>query len=250
MRENGLPSCSFFCRFEGVLELIAIQASTAILIFANSGRKDSRKKGIPGAESLFDALTRQTVRTAQSTGLPIFLITDNLQEGNTFADRFTHAVAGIFSKGFEAVIALGNDTPSLNSGLLRETITAMGRGEQILGPSKDGGCYLLGLQASAFDPLAFRNLSWQTRALFASLKKFMERGEGPVRLLKPLSDLDSRDDIPGILMELGRKRPVLRTLLNSLRAMPSPLPTHPVQPIAAGRQSIPLNKGSPFFAPH
>ena len=175
------------------------------------------------------------------------MITEELQRGDSFGSRLSHAIECIFSKGFNALIALGNDTPSLDSLLLQKAAESVLNGEQVLGPSKDGGCYLLGLQAASYNRDAFLSLPWQKTGLLVSLTNYLKQGQQQAMLLKPLSDLDGEADICDILRELGRRLPLMRAILRSFQKTQGPRPTQAVPAGGPGLYRIPFNKGSPVI---
>lgn len=90
----------------------------------------------PGAEGALQALTP-----------PRFQMWP--QEGEGLAHRLIHAFAHLFAQGYARVVAIGADSPTLPLaylerafGLLRAPYNGL-----VLGPSEDGGYYLIGLKA-------------------------------------------------------------------------------------------------------
>ena len=90
-----------------------IQHKTAILVFANSSQEEISHKAIPKSGLLFDMLTQRTLKTVKKTKLPYFHLTEEHQVGDSFGERFTNAIQMVFTKGFEQIITIGNDTPQL-----------------------------------------------------------------------------------------------------------------------------------------
>ena len=124
--------------------------NTAILIFANSALEDASRKAIRSSENLFATLTEQTLKIAKASNLPYFHFTENQQIGNSFGERFTNAIKTVYAQGFDNVITIGNDTPNLTTALLNRAANRLQTEKFILGPSTDGGFYLMGLHKSHF----------------------------------------------------------------------------------------------------
>lgn len=171
----------------------------AILIFANSSENDEMRKRIPNSRLLFTTLTDDIIRKVEKTNLPFFLYDEKVQVGNNFGTRFTAAIESVFSKGFDAVITVGNDTPNLSVKLLKETHQNLRQGKITIGPSADGGVYLLGLIKNKFNPALFKQLPWQRRNLSTELFKLLQFSENVIHQLHRLRDIDGISDIKCLL---------------------------------------------------
>ncbi len=175
-----------------------MNTKTAILIFANSAEKDAQLKSF-SSKALFNALTTETIKTVEKTGLTYFHFSEKEQTGFSFGARFTNAIQNIFNKGFEHVITIGNDTPHLKAKHLLKTANQLTKNNIVLGPSKDGGFYLMGIKKSHFNAKTFQKLPWQTTALKSTVLKWLTIQKIEVKLLETLSDIDSVADIKEIL---------------------------------------------------
>lgn len=218
----------------------------AILVFANSAEKDATLKPLQ-SPVLFKTLNRDVINSVEKIGLPYFHYTEAEQTGNTFGERFTNAIHSVFSKGFDAVIAIGNDTPHLKAKHLIKTAEKLKAHHCVLGPSKDGGFYLMGLNKSHFNAEAFLKLPWQTKHLNRSVAKVLQYNNTSTYFLEQLVDIDSKEDIQYLLNRYNRFSKVLRTLLIRLMDYPKVYfddHTIALKPIVI---SNPHNKGSPFL---
>ena len=128
------------------------------------------------------------------------------QKGTSFAQRFVNAISEIFAKGYENVITIGNDSPQLNSSHIIASLKQLEKNNFVLGPSADGGFYLMGLHRSLFNRDAFLELPWQNSALSRSLKDLISASSKSVVTLSTLHDIDSTDD--------------LKTLSNFIKELP------------------------------
>jgi len=172
---------------------------TAILIFANSAIAETRhKKGVSNL-ALFHELTEQTIRTAESSGLPFFHFTEKEQQGASFGERFSNAIQAIYDKGYKNVITIGNDSPQLKASHIIEAERQLQLGKTVLGPSSDGGFYLMGLHRSNFDPTLFLRLPWQRFGLFNKISQLFESFDSHIYRLPVLHDIDTKKDITTLL---------------------------------------------------
>ncbi len=173
----------------------SILHKTAVLVFAASGKEDCNKKSIFQSEKLFSDFTRSTLRTVEKTGIPYFHLGENEQEGTSFAQRFTNAIQFVFDEGFEYVISVGNDTPELKSRHILLALEHLKVNGAVLGPSTDGGFYLMGIRKSDFIPEEFLQLPWQSRHILKAVQHLMSVKCRQIFLLERLMDIDNIDDL-------------------------------------------------------
>lgn len=168
--------------------------TTAILVFAHSSTHELGYKPMVKGEQIFEALTQRTLKIVRKTGLPYFHFTETQQRGSSFKERFVNALNVVFEKGYENVITLGNDTPQLSTADLNYAHEQLKANKIVLGPSADGGIYLMGMHRSNFDPVEFLELPWQSAQLGKALLQIVSRQKNVV-LLKTLFDLDNHKDL-------------------------------------------------------
>jgi rSAM/selenodomain-associated transferase 1 len=89
-------------------------------------------------------------------------------------------------------IAIGGDCPSLTADLLREAAAVVGRGEIVLGPTHDGGYYLLGGPTPL--PDLFAAMPWSTEHVLAETRARLARIGATWRELPELRDVDTAAD--------------------------------------------------------
>lgn len=92
------------------------------------------------------------------------------QEGETLGDRMRNAFSWGFLQGFQKVVLIGSDAPTLPVAFIQEAFDRLKETALVLGPSVDGGYYLIG----ARPPLAdlFSGIPWGgDRVLTSTLRK-------------------------------------------------------------------------------
>jgi len=172
-----------------------MNSNTAILVFVNSAQEELLHKPISGGEKLFNELTQRTIAITRNSGLPFFIYTEKNQIGDTFAERFVNAIQTTYDLGFENVITIGNDTPHLTKKHLLESVTHLQNNKFVLGPSADGGFYLMGLHKSQFNPSTFLKLPWQSKDLAKNVSLLIKTAKIQVEQLEVLYDIDTVDDL-------------------------------------------------------
>jgi hypothetical protein len=120
--------------------------------------------------------------------------------GQRMAAAFAHA----FGQGARRVAIIGTDVPWVSRATVVEAFSAVDGDDVAIGPARDGGYYLLALKEPR--PALFEKIAWSTASVLSGT---LARAEGlglRVRLLKPLTDLDTIADLRA---EWTRLRPLL-----------------------------------------
>jgi len=226
-----------------------MEHQTAILLFANSSAEEIRNKPLLKSAGLFDELNRLTLSTVKKTGIPFYHYSEKEQQGAGFGERFTNAIAAVFELGYDQVIAIGNDSPQLTSITIEKAAEAISRDRFVMGPSLDGGFYLLGLHKEHFNRQAYLALAWQTKKLRTELLELLSQKAVHAYSLPPLRDLDTRQDLL-LCSKQGQLLPSRLYGLIQLLLSAGNQFIHYLRPRALSISlDTPLNKGSPFI-PH
>ena len=113
----------------------------------------------------------------------------------------------LLQAGHEGVIFMNSDSPSLPGVLIEEAINALRAdgNRVVLGPSLDGGYYLIGLKG--FHPALFRNMAWSTPAVFTeTCARAAEMGL-PMHVLHEWYDVDEAQDFHRLKAECAGQPP-------------------------------------------
>ena len=170
---------------------------TAILLFSQGARSSAIQKPIlvdsQSNEQLFELLINQARKLAQQSGIPLVEVPE--QHGDSFGSRLKSAYQEVFDQGYNSVIALGDDCIGLQKTDLLQAQNLLSQGQAAIGPSNDGGTWLLGLTRTQFEQLDWEELPWCSDGLFdALLHALQSAGEMPERFLERKSDLDEASD--------------------------------------------------------
>ena len=197
---------------------------TALLLFTRTPDEEARHKRLaPGSSfrknrRLAHTLIAHARRISNQTGLPVFVIDSDVQRGSTFGERLTHAFADIYKKGFDRVIAIGNDTLSLTSSDLLSAAFLLQNYDAVVGPTQSGGSYLIGLHRSAFLESLFCDLPWETDRLYDDLINYLDRNSTSVWHLATRSDANTSDELLEAVNGLSKASSLYRTLRSLLHS--------------------------------
>lgn len=169
--------------------------NTAVLLFSRSATSEAKAKplarGSRASESVAAFAIDSITKLAQKTELPVFKITEMQQRGDHFGERFANAFEDVFQQGFDHVIAIGNDCLTITSHDILSAAAYLQSHPCILGPSKDGGAYLIGIQKNVFRKQAFQDIQWQSATTFGSLIDYLQQQQQATILLEEKSDIDT-----------------------------------------------------------
>lgn len=116
-----------------------------------------------------------------------------LQKGNDLGERMQHAFEMAFKEGYEKVVIVGSDLFDLKSAHIENAFKALENHNLAIGPSLDGGYYLLGMKV--LHSAVFKNKQWGTDSVLETTLKNLEQEN--VKLLEALNDIDTFEDLQG-----------------------------------------------------
>lgn len=175
-----------------------MNSKTAILLFNRSAYEEAEAKEYFSqvkkrkAIQLCQELRKNSLKICKQGGLPIINFNSKLQKGTNFGEKITHAIQATFQEGYENLIVIGIDSPGLNYRHIKRARQILEETQStILGPSFDGGVYLIGINKSNFNPQEFIELAWQSDKLQESWAKIQTE----IVWLKTLRDIDKASDL-------------------------------------------------------
>lgn len=119
------------------------------------------------------------------------------QADGDLGDRLREAFKGIFGDGFERAAILGADSPTLPAELIRSGLAAVRDRDVALGPTEDGGYYLVAVRRIAWPRAVelFREIPWSTGAVFQETLERADAAGLTTRILDGWYDIDRPEDL-------------------------------------------------------
>ena len=114
------------------------------------------------------------------------------QEGETLGDRMMQAFHYVFQAGYKKAVIIGSDCPSLSPTIIDEAFERLGNDDVVIGPSTDGGYYLLGM--SKLIPELFQHKNWSTDTVLEYTIKDTVALKKQCSFLIELTDIDTIED--------------------------------------------------------
>src|SRR5256886_131379 len=112
------------------------------------------------------------------------------QRGETLGERLVNAATDLLSNGFDAVCLINSDSPTLPCEILKTAASLLAQdGDRVvLGPSEDGGYYLIGLKHPHHE--LFERIAWSTADVLAHTIERAAEINLPVEFLPTWYDVD------------------------------------------------------------
>jgi rSAM/selenodomain-associated transferase 1 len=170
--------------FEIYLDLLSITDeetrpfSSSLYLFVTSSVENS-------VEKMQSTLQQQDLFTDPKTKFVI-------QQGENLGQRMIAAFKKLF-KNHQSVVLIGCDLPDLTSALISSAFDALQSNDVVIGPSCDGGYYLIGLNKET--PDLFKEVSWSTEKVLNQTLEKAKRLLLKVQLLDQLRDIDTLEDL-------------------------------------------------------
>lgn len=116
-----------------------------------------------------------------------------IQIGTDLGQRMSNAFAEVFKNNFEKVLIIGTDIPDISSTLINQAFFELEKNDIVVGPSTDGGYYLLGIKK--FHPDLFNNIPWSSEEVLNKTLNIINQQDLKFSLLPKLMDIDTEEDL-------------------------------------------------------
>lgn len=128
------------------------------------------------------------------------------QRGDGFGDRLIFAAEDLFWCGFDSVCLIDSDSPTVPAVDYAEAVDLLSKPHDrvVLGPSDDGGYYLIGLKRNHRE--LFEGIDWSTERVFEQTRKRANELNLEVALLPNGYDVDDRASLERLSAELLGER--------------------------------------------
>lgn len=116
-----------------------------------------------------------------------------LQQGENLGSRMSRAFQKGFEDEFEKVLIIGSDCPGISKHIIEDGFKRLEQNEVVIGPSEDGGYYLIG--SKQFTPEIFGEIPWSTENVYPETIRILKENKLCYSLLPTLNDIDTEEDL-------------------------------------------------------
>ena len=115
----------------------------------------------------------------------------NAQKGTDLGERMQQAFQWGFSQGYKNLILIGTDLWEIETPLISLAFKQLQTHDCVIGPSTDGGYYLLGKKENI--PAVFQNKAWSTASVLTNTLADLQ--DHQVALLPEKTDIDTYKEV-------------------------------------------------------
>ena len=120
------------------------------------------------------------------------------QIGADLGERLAAATQWATEQGYTKILLVGSDSPTLPISYISKAFTLLDSRNIVIGPSTDGGYYLIGFSARNIAmtvPLVFEEIAWSTADVFQQTVASIHSLKATFGLLPPWYDIDTAEDL-------------------------------------------------------
>ena len=140
------------------------------------------------------------------------------QDSGDLGERMYLSFRKAFHKGCRRVVLLGTDIPQLRTEMLEEAFDAFMENDLVIGPSSDGGYWLMGLNRPVN---LFQGLNWGSKTVFEKTITLAKRQNLKFHRLETLSDIDTIEDVMRWRPDELDRKPYLSIIIPALNEGPN-----------------------------
>ncbi|PCH64872.1 MAG: glycosyltransferase [Bacteroidetes bacterium] len=124
-----------------------------------------------------------------------------LQNGEDLGERMLNAFTFAFAVGYKRVVIIGSDCIQLTPKIINEAFEMINTNDVVIGPAKDGGYYLLGMNKLYLE--LFHNKIWSSENVLLDTLIDLKKMNVSYKLLETLSDVDREEDLGELKKLIG-----------------------------------------------
>jgi uncharacterized protein len=120
------------------------------------------------------------------------------QDSGDLGRRMKRSLEDAFGAGATTAVIIGTDIPDITEGIIQKAFDVLQQKNMALGPAKDGGYYLIGLQKNSLTkaiPDLFSGINWGAGDVLEKTIKIATHSGLSFTLLDVLQDIDHPEDL-------------------------------------------------------
>lgn len=135
------------------------------------------------------------------------------QSGSGLGERMRNAIFDAFDQGCRSVVLVGTDIPHMTPDHLEDAFDALIGSDVVLGPSKDGGYWLVGLRHKVD---IFQGIQWGSANVLDQTLAVAKKHGLSVNCIQTLNDMDTEADLKEDMPLQEWQRPYLSVIIPTL----------------------------------
>lgn len=150
----------------------------------------------------------------------------NQGEGD-LGDRLKRVLAKLSAQGFDEIVVIGSDSPTLPPDRIDAAFDQLAESKLVLGPSLDGGYYLIGFSGAL--PEVFDDINWGTETVFEETVRCAEKNGDSCAILPYWYDVDTMQELRFLAIHLeGLPRKLNRETREAIECLKDKIAFSPI----------------------
>ena len=126
-----------------------------------------------------------------------------------------NACKKVIDKGSKKTVIIGTDIPDISSEIIRKAVKALDNSDVVIGPSNDGGYYLLGMKK--LHRALFSGIEWSSESVLSLTVEKLNILNLSYSMLPELIDVDTEDDLKVWLdKDSAKENNILESIIRSV----------------------------------
>jgi hypothetical protein len=142
----------------------------------------------------FPARKEQAIKEWLAVADPFFV-----QKGGDLGEKMAYVTETHLAQHFTKVAIIGTDCPFVDAKLIQRAFDGLERRDCVIGPSEDGGYYLLALKK--FYPAIFKQINWSTSHVLSQTIAQLDSQHLTYAFLPEFLDIDTYEDLQTLRCE-------------------------------------------------
>jgi len=117
------------------------------------------------------------------------------QNGTDLGEKMANSFMEVFESGYKKAVIVGTDIPDITAKIINDAYDKLSTYDTVIGPSEDGGYYLIGFRKDTFFKNCFKGIKWSTDSVFKETIAILEKKHMNSYILPTLNDIDTMDDL-------------------------------------------------------
>jgi len=126
------------------------------------------------------------------------------QHGADPGERMARVSENLFEMGAEKVLITGSDSPQLHPSIFRAALELLNKKQVVLGPTFDGGYYMVGMRNP--HPEIFNGINWGGPTVYREMVKILIESKVDWQELELSYDIDSPQNLEQLYYEIDTLR--------------------------------------------
>lgn len=122
-----------------------------------------------------------------------------VQPAGELGVKMSGAFRELFEEGYDRLLIIGSDCIELDEATINSAFDILNEQDVVIGPSSDGGYYLLGMKR--FLPFVFLNKQWSSSSVLEDTIRDLVDFNIGFEKLPLLNDIDEEKDLPPFLAQ-------------------------------------------------